>query len=271
MTTATKSKASASADLLSTTVSQIENLQEAEVQESLKALLEETEFNSFRIGGLLSMAQRNQWFGGKESLKDYVKAEFGMEYRKAMYLINIYNDLSDAGIPWDKVKDLGWTKLSRLSHILTLENVDEWVEKAKHLTVAQLEDAIKAASLSGTAPVDTTQPTSTVKTMSFKLHSDQQETVKEALAKAKGEFGTEVDTVALDAICTGYLTGSVSAAAPSGGGEAEAAPAASVEDVEVTVELLTKLFGKTDMDTVFAAFEKVWPNVNVTVEEPAAE
>jgi len=49
--------------------------------------------------------------------------------------------------------------------------------------------------------------TTKVSSMVFKVHPDQKETIKEALAKKKEESGTEHDNVALEQITLGYIEG----------------------------------------------------------------
>jgi len=43
----------------------------------------------------------------------------------------------------------------------------------------------------------------------YHAHEDQIETIQLALDHARSELGTEFDSVALDAICTNYLSGGV--------------------------------------------------------------
>ena len=57
--------------------------------------------------------------------------------------------------------------------------------------------------------VESTTDEFTVK--KFKLKSDQLEVVEAAIAKAKGELGTEFDSVALENIAAGYVGGVVTA------------------------------------------------------------
>lgn len=258
--TATKTKVTtrttATKDKIAEAVKTIENYSEAEAHKSLLAKINNRDNEAFEIGGVLSLVQRNSWFKGYANLKEYCSNEFGLDYRKAMYYINIYNNLLDSGVAWDKVKSLGWTKLSRLTQVMTKENCEEWIEKAKSMTVLALEQAIKGNKSSST-PADSSGIKSETQSLTFKLHQDQAETVREALAKAKGELQTEYDTVAIENICMGYLTGSVQAAVP----------AKSELPQEITQELLVELFKKTNPELVFAAFEQVWPHINVSVEE----
>jgi len=236
-------------DVLMVTAHEIENLTKEKALKMADDLLESTGLTDFRLGGVLAVIQREGWFEGYDSFRGMIEQKYGLQYRKAMYLVGIYNDLVSNQIPWDKVKGLGWTKLMVISHILTAENVDEWVAKANALTVLQLQEAVKAATqASGTTATTGDEVTSTVSTLTFKVHSDQKETVRSALDKAKAEVSTEFDTVALESICVGYLGGSVNIN-KTGGNDLEAA-----------------MKGHT-YEEVLGMFEKVFPDVDLTVSQ----
>lgn len=200
-------------DLIVATAHEVENLKSDKAFAMVPKLLDSIDHDYFRLGGVLAAIQAQGWFQdkGHETFRAFVEAECGIAYRKSMYLIQIYTGLVESGIPWDKVKHLGWTKLKELANILSPENVDEWVALAEQVTVLQLQEHIKQATkgaASGDNPEAPDAPKSDTTTMTFKMHADQKETIREALDKAKHETGTEVDTVALEAICIDYLGGS---------------------------------------------------------------
>ncbi len=194
-------------DELSDMVHEIENLKEKEARALAAELNEHAEFTFFKLGGVLSVIQANGWFSPYTSFRDYVEQEHGIHYRKAMYLVGIYNDMTAQSIPWAKVKHLGWTKMSVLSPILTADNLDEWVKLAGEHNVPTLTEMVKKAkqSESGTKELSSDTSSATVTTKTFKLHEDQKETVEAALSKAKDDSGTDVDTVALEFICLDFL------------------------------------------------------------------
>jgi hypothetical protein len=234
-------------DWLLMTATEIENLSEGDAYALVGKILDEQGVNDFRLGGVLAVIQENGWLEGHESFKALCEQKFGLHYRKAMYLIQIYSDLVDNQIPWEKVKNLGWTKLKEIAHILTPENVDEWVKKAEALTVLQLQEAVKVflKKAEGSQGAEGATTTSTVTTLTFKLHADQKETIRHALDKAKAEAKTEFDTVALEAICIGYLGGSVQAASATAGD-------------------LKGLMTQKTFEEVLEIFEQVFPQVELT-------
>ncbi len=199
----------ASDDMIVQTAKEVENLKADKAFQMVPALLDNIDHDYFRLGGVLAVIQSNGWYQdkGHETFRAFVEAECGLQYRKAMYLVQIYNSLVESGIAWDKVKHLGWTKLKELANILSPENVDEWVSLAENVTVLQLQEYIKEATKgesAGDSPEVAADPSKTT-TMTFKLHADQKATVREALDKAKHETGSEFDAVALEAICIDFL------------------------------------------------------------------
>lgn len=192
-------------DALSDMVSEIENLKEKDAKDLVGKLAEQAEFTYFKLGGVLSVIQVQGWFQPYASFREYVEKEHGIQYRKAMYWVAIYNDLSAAKIPWEKVKGLGWTKLKEIAELLTPENVDEWVQIAASQTTLQLIETVSNAKKQNAPKSIEDQSSKTVTTKTFKVHEDQKATIEAALTKAKEASGTTVDTVALEFICMDYL------------------------------------------------------------------
>lgn len=195
-------------DEIADMVHEIENLKEKDARKLAAELNEQAEFTFFKLGGVLSVIQANNWFAPFASFREYVETEHGLHYRKAMYWVAIYNDMTAAALPWKKVSHLGWTKLSVLSPILNADNLDEWVKIAEQNNMSTLTELVRAAKQAATG--QTTQISGpdnavTVVTKTFKLHEDQKKTVDAALEKAKEAATTDVDTVALEFICLDYL------------------------------------------------------------------
>lgn len=239
-------------DFILKTATEIENLSPTDAFAMVSKLLEEQGANDFRLGGVLSLIQENQWLEGHETFRELVESKFGIQYRKAMYLIEIYRTLVENQIPWEKVQDLGWTKLKDLTKILTPKNVDAWVKKAQKNTVLQLQELIKAEVAKqeekdeeeeGSEAKETTKAAA-ITTLTFKLHEDQKVTVRAALEKAKQEVNSEFDTVALEAICVGYLGGSVAAIK--------------------TGKSLKDHMSDMKFEDVLEVFEQVFPDVEIT-------
>lgn len=198
-------------DLIIQVAHEIENLDDKKAFQLVPKLLNGIEQDYFKLGGVIALIQSNGWFMelGYENFKAYVQAEVGIEYRRAMYFIGIYNSLVTSGVKWSDVESLGWTKLKEIASILTPANVKEWVDLAEQMTTLQLQEYIKQqkAATTNTASGPATEEASKTTTMTFKLHEDQKATVREALEKCKSEMGTEVDSVALEHIALDFLGG----------------------------------------------------------------
>ena len=196
-------------DLIGDISNLVENLNETDARAMVGALQEGAEFTFVRLGAVLSVIQSKSWFEPHGSFKDYVETAHGINYRRAMYWIGIYNGLVESEVPWKKVAHLGWSKLAKIVPILTKANVDLWMKRAETNTVLQLEEMVKAEQVKlklGSSSGEGAEA-KTVTTMTFKVHDDQKATVKAALAKCKETSGTDIDTVALEFICLDYLGG----------------------------------------------------------------
>jgi len=244
--TGPKSKVKATGNLIADVAAEVEGLSKTKALNLAASLSDNIEANYFKLGGVLKVISDNGWFEGFDSFDDFVVEKFGFAGRKARYLMQIYTDLVTNSIPWEKVAGLGWTKLKDLAPILTLENLDEWVEKASACTVAELQ-ALLAGAPKEKADGKTTDDIQTIK---FKLKNDQVETVNHALAKAKGEVGTEFDNVAIENICALYLSGNAGSLVPEG-----------------DLEALMQAAGWQQALTVFG---KLFPEIDLEVSLPGA-
>lgn len=202
-TKTTKAKTRADVDFFTESATKIEGLTKTKALSEAIKCSRNVEDNSFILGGILKRIHENNWYEDYESFGEYVFETFGFQERKARYLMEIYSELTFNRIPWDKVSVLGWTKIKMLCKILSIDNVDEWVEKAGSMSVKELEAVLKAEK--GDVEDKNTSTENNVKTMSFKLHADQIDAVNAGLAKAKADFGTEYDNVALEAMANAYL------------------------------------------------------------------
>lgn len=246
--TTQKAKHKGTGNLIHDVAVEIEHLTKTKALNQAEKLAEDIEANYFKLGGILKLIQSQQWYEGFPSFDVFVLEKFGFAVRKAHYLISIYTNLVDKQIPWDKVSGLGWTKLKDLAPILTLENLEEWIEKASGVTVLELQALIKAHQSGPQGDASSSKTTSDSVTLKFKVHNDQAEVIQSALAKAKGELQTDFDNVALAGICTGYLSNASGVAA--GGGEVD----------------LAATFKQLGYEAVLGVFEQVYPLIDMTID-----
>jgi len=200
------------ADHIMAVAHKVEGLPKGKVLARAAELVATVDENYFELGGLLLRIRDDSLHEGYESFAQYVSDVFGFEERKAEYLMSIYKHLVHKAIPWDVVKSLGWSKLKELAPIITEATAKEWVEKAEKLSVTELKAMLKKGDGAGGKDPKTT---SDVVNLKFKLHKDQSELVQNAIAKAKGEAGTEHDNEALAAMAGIYLGGNAGTITPA--------------------------------------------------------
>jgi hypothetical protein len=181
--------------------SQVEKVKTlAEAEEGLRAVVDAINFNLFKFGGFIVVAQKlfdeaNSGFKGCKNFREYIEKGLGIRYGKAMHAARIYRKLRYLGIPWSAFENIGWTKVLILLDVITKDNVEQWVAKAKEKNNGSLKSLVDAEKTKG----------SPVTTKIFKLHEDQKQLVDDALAKMKEESGTESDAVALEYIIQNYM------------------------------------------------------------------
>lgn len=243
-----KKKVITSGNLIADIAAEVESMTKTKALNTAERLAEDIDTNYFRLGGVLKLISENSWFEGFADFDTYVSEKFGFEWRKARYLIAIYTDLVTKQIPWEKVAHLGWTKLTILAPILTLDNVDDWVAKATPLSMSNLKAVIKGNG-NGTSEGSVSTSTDVSKLTVKGIKQDQLEVIQTALAKAKGEIPTEYDNVALENICAGYVAGNIGAK----------------QSLEQSLEQVMNTAG---WEAVFNAIDKLWPAIKVSVEIP---
>lgn len=266
-------KTAAASDVIFTTAQEVENLTAAKAFTMVADLSDDIEANSFKLGGALSVIQAKceagdeAFLGDSSSFRDLCNTKIGIHYRKVMYMIGIYRNLVEKQIPYSAVKGLGWTKIAAIAPVLTVKNVESWVKKAEKLTYLQLMEAVNKAKNKGSNATET-EGDSSVTTMTFKLHADQKKVVREGIDKAKKETNTDVDSVALTNLCTGYLGGSV-AIEVEGAADEGAAPASGKKLTKkqrkaAVVEMIKEL----GLDDTLECFGEAFPDVQLEATVP---
>lgn len=121
-----------------------------DILELASELVEEGAALDYKLGGVLYHVRLGKAYQElDEAYKErggfglYVKDKLNIEYRKAMYLIDIYYKFNQFGIDAAKVQELGWTKCSKIAAVMTEDNAEELVELADKSSVSELNDAIK--------------------------------------------------------------------------------------------------------------------------------
>ncbi len=200
-----------SSNLIADVAAEVEKAGKDQALARLNELAMNIEENYFRIGGLLLRIKEEgekdkNWLDGHDSIVAFAHEKYGYGQAKTYELMRVYETLVTKQIPGSVIGILGWTKLRLLSGVLTQQNLNEWIERAKPLTVRELEAVLKAKPENEGGTVNTTDEMVKVK-LNFK--ADQWKMVVEALSRAKAEFGVDNDAAALTAICQWNLDGGV--------------------------------------------------------------
>jgi hypothetical protein len=158
------------------------------------------EYTYLILGGVLAVIQatdahsdpsntevgQSPYAEGQKGFAKYVEARLGMKYRKAQYLIGIYETVTKLGISEAKLKGIGWSKLKDLvAYLDSGANVDEALELARKLSGSELRDEIKRLMVKeGKGLHGNSNESHEMDSFSFTVHNDQAETIREALKTA---------------------------------------------------------------------------------------
>jgi len=147
---------------------------------------------------------------GYDSFGEFAHAELGIKQAKAYYLVKIFKELRvKLKVPKKVLEEVEWTKAKELAPlaiagIVTAENVDEWVKKAKRMTVPQLaEDARSAKEALATGKAVSPE---TITRLTFALFDPQYKNVMNALSVAAGVAGSDKKGHQLDMIALEFLS-----------------------------------------------------------------
>lgn len=136
-------------DPLTCAAHEIENVGEAEAHRLASEIAEASDFDAFRLGGLLARIHRERWYvgAGYPDFRSYVEARHGFKLRKALYLASIYESVIDLGLTWQELRPVGWSKLKELVGIVDRDNAQAWLATAASdgMTVLKLHALVQEA------------------------------------------------------------------------------------------------------------------------------
>lgn len=122
-------------------------LSKPEILNLLSFLTEKISRSFIMMGGLLYTIRKNKWYAPDyPNFQEFCDAYVDIQYRKAMYLITIYESLVGNHIPFEEAAKLGYTKLVLLAPYFTSDNFDGIVSWALPLKTAQIEAALVGMS-----------------------------------------------------------------------------------------------------------------------------
>ena len=146
-------------------------LSKSQIFELLEFLTERINRQFIMMGGLLYVIRKNKWYEPHATFMEFCDTLVGIQYRKAMYLIQIYESLVTNHIPFEEVAELGFTKMVLLSTYLTDSNYKDLIAWAKPLKTNEIEEELKLTAAKSKEFLDKVQASSV-------LQPDYKESVK---------------------------------------------------------------------------------------------
>lgn len=188
-----------------------ELLAKQDALDAAKALITQVDEAYFTLGGVLAHIYNegiyktiSEDYSGKRGFALYTSKELNVDYRKAMYLIDIYTTFRRVGADETQLGRIGWSKAKELTRFATVDNFDLLLDAAASMTRDELIPHLR----SNYVDAETGEPVEQIEQQrrQFVLTGDQIRNVDMALSAAKANMETDSDAVALDAICTEWLT-----------------------------------------------------------------
>lgn len=174
------------------------------VRDSILEKYKQIETGYVDLAQLMSEAYHREYYmkWGFKDFREFCDAELGMHYRKALYLVDIWDKVKSLNLSRAKVEKLGWTKMKDIAQVVTAENAAEWMEKAVKMTSRELNEAVKVSrspdrAAGGTVPHITT--------MNLKMSEAETRVIMEAIEEAKKLTNSDNTVVAVEMICQDWL------------------------------------------------------------------
>ena len=121
-----------------------------DILELARETVEETSALEYKLGGVLFHVRKSgaykeldERYAEKGGFALYLLEQLNIEYRKAMYLVDIYYKWNKFGLEPEKVAQIGWAKAAKIAAVMDEDTAEELIELAENNTVADLVDHIK--------------------------------------------------------------------------------------------------------------------------------
>lgn len=181
-----------------------------------KSLVNRVDETYYTLGGVLSYIKdtgvyKSLGFDGKRGFADYVKAELGIDYRKAQYLIAVFDTVQEAGLNESRLSEIGWSKAIQIMRVGDVsmdrlgEDFDGLIEFAKANSRDDLITHIKTTYEGIATRAPSTGEGTKVNTLTFKASAEEAEQMERALANAKRLAGSDDANAALRYILNDWM------------------------------------------------------------------
>ncbi len=171
-----------------------------EVRAEIQRLKGEVDARYRRLGVLLKEVREKELYleYGFASFEEWVRVELGFQERKARYLVSLVEGFERAGVTEEEAATIEQSKAAAIAPVLTTENKEEWLEKARTLDTRTLKREVAKAQ---GRPVSD-EP---LRPWGVALFPDQRETVETAMRLAGLAAGTDTRGVMLVTICQEFI------------------------------------------------------------------
>jgi hypothetical protein len=137
---------------------------------------------------------------GYKNFESYIMQELDFSYRKAKYLIEIWDKIKNTDLDLARLEAIGWTKAAEIARIINDDNAELWLERAEKINARELSTQIKQV-------VDNAIPDSRprVTYMKFRLDSIDAALINEAITESCRVNNTNDVALAMAQICDEWL------------------------------------------------------------------
>jgi hypothetical protein len=174
------------------------------VIEAAEVLSKQIDTNEFTLGGILAVVRREKHFtklvdgegkalfaDDKSGFEAYVGARLSCGYRKAMYLIQMYEKYSALGVTEEQIAKIGWSKAVLMLNVVTAENKEQMLEFAETHTKSEVEAHVKSTRVNA-GTQGNTSPRGVRHSFAFNLYNNDGESAKAIIEAAKADLPPEV-------------------------------------------------------------------------------
>lgn len=153
------------------------------------------------LGGVLHHiynigAHKQLGYDGKRGFADYMLKELNIQYRKGMYLIEIYETARKLNLDESLLAQIGWSKMKEITGKLDAANAEELLTFARDHTREELVQHVRTSYVKAGEATD--DPGRVLKTrLTFNLFADQVDTVQRALSAASAQIDNPTPETAL--------------------------------------------------------------------------
>ena len=124
-------------------------LKNINIHEKILELKNEIEMKFIKLGGYLKLVNDRKLYieKGCQTFNEYLAMpELGFQRSTAYAIMGVYSDFIESGkIQSSDMENMSYYRLDRIRQFKDDEDIDEWIEKAKVLSLSDLNEEIKIA------------------------------------------------------------------------------------------------------------------------------